>query len=62
MDYRGLSGCSHRLPAVALSAFQSHGVKSLVVGGFAVTYHSQPRFMKDMDLFIQADPENAKAT
>ena len=45
-----------------LSAFQSHGVKYLVVGGFAVIYHSQPRFTKDMDLFIKADPENAKAT
>ncbi len=27
-----------------LSAFRSHGVKYLVVGGFAVIYHSQPRF------------------
>jgi hypothetical protein len=45
-----------------LSAFQSHGVKYLVVGGFAVVYHSQPRFTKDMDLFIKADLENAKAT
>ena len=45
-----------------LSAFQSHGVKYLVVGGLAVIYHSQPRFTKDIDLFIKADPENAKAT
>jgi hypothetical protein len=45
-----------------LSAFQSHGVKYLVVGGLAVIYHSQPRFTKDMDLFIKKDPENAKAT
>lgn len=45
-----------------LSAFQSHGVKYLVVGGLAVIYHSQPRFTKDMDLFIKAAPENAKAT
>ena len=45
-----------------LSAFQSHGVRYLVVGGFAVIYHSQPRFTKDMDLFIQADPANAEAT
>ena len=45
-----------------LSAFQSHGVKYLVVGGLAVIYHAQPRFTKDMDLFIKADPENAKAT
>src|SRR5215467_2194680 len=45
-----------------LSAFQSHGVKYLVVGGFAVIYHSQPRFTKDIDVFIKADLENAKAT
>jgi hypothetical protein len=45
-----------------LSAFQSHGVKYLVVGGFAVVYHSQPRFTKDMDLFIKADLDNARST
>jgi hypothetical protein len=32
------------------------------VGGFAVIYHSQPRFTKDMDLFIQANAANAKTT
>lgn len=45
-----------------LFAFQSRGVKYLVVGGFAVIYHSQPRFTKDMDVFISADTQNAKAT
>lgn len=45
-----------------LSAFQSHGVKYLVVGGFAVIYHAQPRFTKDLDLVIQSDDANAKAT
>jgi hypothetical protein len=45
-----------------LYAFHAHGVKYLVVGGFAVIYHSQPRFTNDMDLFIKADPDNAKAT
>jgi hypothetical protein len=45
-----------------LSAFHAHGFKYLVVGCFAVIYHSQPRFTKDMDLFIKADPANAKAT
>ncbi len=44
-----------------LSAFHYHGVKYLVVGGFAVIFHSQPRFTNDMDVFIRADPENAKA-
>lgn len=45
-----------------LFAFQSHGVKYLVVGGFAVSHHSQPRFTKDIDIFISADLENARAT
>jgi hypothetical protein len=27
-----------------------------------VIYHSQPRFTKDIDLFIEASPENARAT
>jgi hypothetical protein len=44
-----------------LSAFHSHGVRYLVVGGFAVISHSQPRFTKEMDLFIKSDPENARA-
>ena len=45
-----------------LSAFHAHGVKYLVVGDFALIYHSQPRFTNDMDLFIKADPANARAT
>lgn len=36
-----------------LSAFQSHGVKYLVVGGLAVIYHAQPRFTKDTDLSLK---------
>jgi hypothetical protein len=45
-----------------LSAFHAHGVKYLVVGGYAVILHAQPRFTKDLDLFIKADPANASAT
>jgi hypothetical protein len=45
-----------------LSAFHAHGVKYLIVGGYAVIYHTQPRFTKDIDLFIKADPANAIAT
>ena len=45
-----------------LSAFRVHGVKYLVVGGYAVIFHTQPRATKDLDLLILADPENAKAT
>lgn len=44
-----------------LSAFNARGVRYLIVGGYAVIFHAQPRFTKDIDLFIQADPANAKA-
>jgi len=45
-----------------LSAFNALSVKYLIVGGYAVSFHSQPRFTKDMDLFIKAGRANAKAT
>ena len=45
-----------------LSAFHSHGVRYLIVGAYAVIYHAQPRFTKDIDLLIKADPLNAQAT
>jgi hypothetical protein len=45
-----------------LSAFHAHGVRYLIVGAYAVIYHAQPRFTKHIDLFIQADPDNARAT
>ena len=44
-----------------LSAFNAHHVKYLIVGGYAVSFHAQPRVTKDLDLFIKADPSNAKA-
>jgi hypothetical protein len=44
-----------------LSAFHAHGVKYLIVGGYAVIFHAQPRFTKDIDVFIQADSVNARA-
>jgi hypothetical protein len=31
------------------------------VGGYAVIFHSQPRFTKDLDIFVQADLLNARA-
>ena len=45
-----------------LSAFNAHGVKYLIVGGYAVIFHAQPRFTRDLDFFIKADPTNAQAT
>jgi hypothetical protein len=45
-----------------LSAFNAHSVKYLIVGGYAVSFHAQPRVTKDLDIFIKADPANAEAT
>ena len=44
-----------------LSAFHAHGVKYLIVGGYAVIYHAQPRYTKDIDFFINANEANANA-
>ena len=44
-----------------LSAFSAHNVKYLIVGGYAVSFHAQPLFTKDLDIFILADHTNAKA-
>ena len=44
-----------------LSAFHAQNVKYLIVGGYAVSFHGQPRATRDIDVFIKADPANAKA-
>jgi hypothetical protein len=44
-----------------LSAFNARGVKYLIVGGYAVIFHAQPRATKDIDLLIHIDPANAEA-
>jgi hypothetical protein len=41
-----------------LSAFAAEKVLYLLVGGYAVSFHSWPRFTKDIDLWIAADAEN----
>jgi len=42
-----------------LLAFNATGVKYLVVGAFAVAVYSRPRATGDIDLWIEADAENA---
>lgn len=44
-----------------LSIFNAHRVKYLIVGGYAVGFHSQPRATKDLDLLVRPDPPNAQA-
>jgi hypothetical protein len=44
-----------------LSAFNEHHVKYLIVGGYAVAIHAQPRATKDLDVFIQPETKNGEA-
>ncbi len=44
-----------------LLAFNANGVEYLVVGGYAVGVHAEPRATKDLDIFIRADERNGHA-
>jgi hypothetical protein len=42
-----------------LKLLNDYEVRYLIVGGYAVMYHSEPRFTKDIDIWIDPTPENA---
>lgn len=44
-----------------LRLFNVNGVRYLVVGGYAVMQHSEPRYTKDLDVWIATDEDNAAA-
>lgn len=44
-----------------LRAFKDHGVKYLIVGGYAFGVHAEPRATKDLDIFIRPDEKNSNA-
>jgi hypothetical protein len=41
-----------------LELLDRYEVRYLIVGGLAFIYHAKPRYTKDMDLWLDADPEN----
>jgi hypothetical protein len=43
------------------SAFNAANVRYLLVGGYAVGFHAEPRFTKDLDLWIEPSPSNGQA-
>lgn len=45
-----------------LRLLEEHGVDYLVVGGYAVIRYTQPRFTKDLDIWIRPSRENAAKT
>lgn len=46
--------------AEMLSELSAAKARFLVVGAYAVAHHGEPRYTKDLDLWVDATPENAK--
>ena len=44
-----------------LRIFNDHGVRYMVIGGYAVVQYAEPRFTKDLDVLISTDTANAQA-
>jgi len=44
-----------------LKIFNANGVEYLVIGGYALIQYAEPRYTKDLDLWISTDTENAGA-
>ncbi len=42
-----------------IQSLNDNHVRYLVVGGYAVALHGYPRYTKDLDLWIEAAPENS---
>ena len=43
-----------------LSEFNAANVRYLVIGAHALAYHAEPRFTKDIDVWVDAADENAR--
>lgn len=42
------------------ASFNAHSVRYLIVGGYAVAIHARPRFTDDLDVLVDATPDNAQ--
>lgn len=42
------------------SIFNEAGVRYLIVGGYAVMVHSEPRYTKDLDIWVDRSEANAR--
>ena len=41
-----------------LKLLVKHQVKFLIVGGYAVMYYTEPRYTKDIDIWVKPSDEN----
>ncbi|MEO8195716.1 MAG: hypothetical protein ABI689_03235 [Thermoanaerobaculia bacterium] len=44
------------------AALNAEGVRYLLVGGYAFSFHAVPRYTKDLDVWVEATPEMAPRT
>jgi predicted nucleotidyltransferase len=42
-----------------IQSLDAHAVRYLVVGGYAVAFHGEPHYTKDLDVWIELNPDNA---
>ncbi len=45
-----------------IASLNANGVRYLIVGGYAVAFHGHPRYTKDIDVWLEATPDNATRT
>jgi len=43
-----------------IELLNSHKVRYLIIGGYAYSYHAEPRFTKDIDFFIDRSKANSE--
>jgi len=43
-----------------LRIFEAEAVEYLIVGGYAVIHYTQPRYTKDLDIWLKPSPENSR--
>ncbi len=43
-----------------LQCLNEAGARYLIVGAYAVIYHTEPRYTKDLDIWTEATPDNAR--
>jgi len=41
------------------AALNDAGARFLLVGGYALAHHGHPRFTRDLDVWVEAEPENS---
>jgi len=44
-----------------LKIFNDNNVRYLVIGGYAVVQYAEPRYTKDLDIWISTDTANARS-